>query len=117
MQHPRSQRKGGHLRARAADPRPTGHMPSSKPTLSGAPPQTVVVLGSYPSSLINFRGPLIAELVARGHRVYALAPDIDEEVAGRVRALGAEPISIRLGRTSLNPFGAVATLRDLVSTF
>src|SRR5919206_4869326 len=80
-------------------------------------PQTVVVLGSYATSLINFRGPLIAELVARGHRVFALAPDIDENIAGRVRALGAEPVAIRLGRTSLNPFGALATLKDLAAAF
>ena len=80
---------------------------------AAAPPQKVVVFGSLALSLINFRGPLIAELVARGHRVFALAPDIDERVAGQLRALGAEPVSIRLGRTSLNPFGAMATLRDL----
>lgn len=91
-------------------------MPSSFPPPSGAPPQRVVVLGSFAISLIVFRGPLIAELVARGHRVFALAPDIDEEVAAQVRALGAEPVPIRLGRTSLNPFGALATLRDLKRT-
>jgi glycosyltransferase involved in cell wall biosynthesis len=92
-------------------------MPSSPPIPSAAPePQTVVVLGSLASSLINFRGPLIAEMVARGHRVFALAPEIDEDVAARIRALGAEPVSIRLGRTSLNPFGALATLRDLGRT-
>ena len=93
-------------------------MPSNAPPAppAAAPPQKVVVLGSYAISLINFRGPLIAELVARGHRVFALAPDIDEGVAAQVRALGAEPVPIRLGRTSLNPFGAVATLRDLVRT-
>jgi glycosyltransferase involved in cell wall biosynthesis len=88
-------------------------MPSSSQSPSAAAPQRVVVLGSFAGSLINFRGPLIAEMVARGHRVFALAPDISEEVAAQVRALGAEPVSIRLGRTSLNPFGALATLRDL----
>lgn len=81
-----------------------------------APPQKVVVLGSLALSLINFRGPLIEAMVSRGHRVFALAPDIDEDVAGQLRALGAEPVSIRLGRTSLNPFGAMATLRDLSRT-
>lgn len=92
-------------------------MPSPSLAPSAAPPpQTVVVLGSLALSLINFRGPLIAELVSRGHRVFALAPDIDESVAAKVRALGAKPVSIRLGRTSLNPFGAIATLRDLTRT-
>jgi glycosyltransferase involved in cell wall biosynthesis len=86
-------------------------MPSLPPNPSAAPkPQTVVVLGSVPFSLINFRGPLIAELVSRGHRVFALAPEIGEEIAAKVR------VSIRLGRTSLNPFGAIATFRDLRRT-
>jgi hypothetical protein len=92
----------------------------SSPSFShsaGAAPQRVVVFGSLSASLINFRGPLIAELVARGHRVFALAPAIDEDVAAQVRALGAEPVPIRLGRTSLNPFGALATLRDLARMF
>ena len=92
-------------------------MPSSSISASPTPaPQRVVVLGSFPRSLIIFRGPLIAELVARGHQVFALAPDIDDDVAAQVRALGAEPVSIRLGRTSLNPFGAIVTLRDLRRT-
>jgi glycosyltransferase involved in cell wall biosynthesis len=84
---------------------------------TGAAAQRVVVFGSLAESLINFRGPLIAELVARGHRVFALAPDMDEDIGAQVRALGAEPVSVRLGRTSLNPFGALATLRDLARTF
>jgi glycosyltransferase involved in cell wall biosynthesis len=73
----------------------------------------VAIFGSYPPSLINFRGPLIAELVGRGHRVFALAPDIDADTAARVRALGAEPVSVPLGRTSLNPFGGLRSLRRL----
>ncbi len=36
-----------------------------------------------------------------------MAPDIDEQVATHVAALGAEPISITLGRTSLNPLEAL----------
>lgn len=80
-------------------------------------PQRVAVLGSYAQSLIVFRGPLIAEMVARGHRVFALAPDMSEDVAARLRALGAEPVTIRLGRTSFNPFGALATVSDLARAF
>ena len=92
-------------------------MPPSNRTPSGATPQRVVVLASYANSLMNFRGPLIAELVSRGHRVFALAPDIDEETAARVRQLGAEPVPIRLARASLNPFGALTTVRDLRRAF
>lgn len=77
----------------------------------------VVVFGSYAPSLINFRGPLIAELVRRGHLVFALAPGIDEALAGRLRALGAAPVSVSLGRTSLNPLGGMRTLRQLRAIF
>jgi glycosyltransferase involved in cell wall biosynthesis len=77
--------------------------------------QKVVLLGSYAPSLINFRGPLIAAMVARGHQVHALAPDIDDDTAARLRALGAEPVTVPLGRTSLDPRGAVATRRALTS--
>lgn len=77
----------------------------------------VLLLGSYAPSLINFRGPLIAELAARGHRVLAAAPDIDEATAERLRGLGAEPVSLPLSNSSLNPlsiFRSLAALRRLL---
>ena len=77
--------------------------------------QVVAIFGSYAPSLIAFRGDLIADAVARGHRVYALAPDIDEATATRLRDIGAEPVDVPLGRTSLNPFGAMHTYRALRS--
>lgn len=73
----------------------------------------VVLLGSYAPSLINLRASLIEAMVARGHQVFALAPDISEDVAARVRELGAEPVSVTLGRTSLNVIGALRTVREL----
>ena len=78
--------------------------------------QRIVLFGSWAPSLINFRGPLIAELAARGHQVFALAPDMDAETAAAVRALGAEPVEVPLGRTSLNPLGAMRTVRHLRQT-
>ncbi|HYI41002.1 MAG TPA: glycosyltransferase family 4 protein [Allosphingosinicella sp.] len=80
---------------------------SSKPI----PParRKVLLLGSYAPSLINFRGPLIAAMVERGHEVFAAAPDIDPNVAAKLVALGATPVPVVLGRTSLNP---VATWRS-----
>jgi glycosyltransferase involved in cell wall biosynthesis len=76
-----------------------------------------VIFGSLAASLINFRGPLIAALVARGHEVFALAPDICPETQRALREIGAEPVSVSLGRTSLSPLGAVQTVRDLVRRF
>jgi glycosyltransferase involved in cell wall biosynthesis len=69
----------------------------------------VLLLGSYAPSLINFRGPLIAAMAERGHEVFAAAPDIDQDVAAKLVALGATPLPVALGRTSLNP---VATWRS-----
>lgn len=63
---------------------------------------TVVLLGSYAPSLINFRGPLVTAMIARGHKVFALAPDIDSETADKLRALGSTPVSVPIERASLN---------------
>jgi len=73
----------------------------------------VVLFGSYAPSLIHFRGPLIGEMVRRGHSVTAMAPAIDEQVATALRVLGAEPRSVALGRTSINPLEGLRAGRDL----
>lgn len=79
--------------------------------------KTVVVLGSYAPSLILFRGPLIAELVRRGHRVVAMAPDIGGDVAEQLMAIGAEPRQVDLVNSSLGPFSTLKTLAALRRTF
>lgn len=65
------------------------------------------MITSQAFSLVNFRGPLIAALVSRGTRVYALAPDYDDDLKRRVTALGAHPVDCSMARAGLNP------LRDL----
>jgi glycosyltransferase involved in cell wall biosynthesis len=75
----------------------------------------VLLLGSYAPSLINFRGPLIAAMVERGHDVHAAAPDIDSDVAAKLVALGAVPVPVELGRTSLNPIATWRSGRQLRS--
>ena len=75
------------------------------PAEARSAPQTVVLFGSYAPSLINFRGRLITAMAERGHRVFAVAPEITEDLAGELRQLGSTPISVPLGRTSLNPLG------------
>jgi len=68
---------------------------------------TLAMITSQAFSLVNFRGPLIAALVSRGTRVYALAPDYDDDLKRRVAALGAHPVDCSMARAGLNP------LRDL----
>ncbi len=74
--------------------------------------QRVVVFGSYAPSLTNFRGPLIREMARAGHRVFAMAPGLTDEISDQIRALGGIPVEIDLGRGSLNPFRALATTRQ-----
>lgn len=73
----------------------------------------MVLLGSLAFSLINFRGPLIRELVSRGHEVFALAPDIDADIALKLKLLGAKPVEVELENTSLDPRGGMRTMRKL----
>ncbi len=61
------------------------------------------IIGNAASGLTNFRAPLIAEIVRRGHEVFALAPDFSLETRAIVTALGAEPVDFPLMRTGLNP--------------
>ena len=64
---------------------------------------TIAIIGNQGFSLLNFRGPLIEDLVRSGYRVIALAPDMDEASAKGLHSLGAEPVSIWLSRTGVNP--------------
>ncbi|HEV7436474.1 MAG TPA: glycosyltransferase family 4 protein [Pseudorhizobium sp.] len=66
------------------------------------------IIGNQAFSLLNFRSPLIRDIISRGYDVYALAPDFDVATEEQVRQLGAVPVSISLSRTGLNP------LRDLL---
>ncbi len=86
---------------------------ASRPTAQPPARRKVLLLGSYAPSLINFRGPLIAALAERGHEVFAAAPDIDPDVAAKLVALGATPVPVVLGRTSLNPLATWRSGRQL----
>ena len=76
------------------------------------PPIRICIIGNQAFSLLNFRGPLIADMAAKGLKVFALAPDFNEDARAAVRALGAEPVDYSLSRTGMNPMrDAVDTLR------
>jgi len=75
--------------------------------------KSVLILGSFAPSLINFRGPLIAALRAKGYDVLAAAPEIDPKTAEAVGALGATPVSLQLSNASLNPLAMLKSYREL----
>jgi glycosyltransferase involved in cell wall biosynthesis len=79
----------------------------------------VVVLSGYPETLMKFRGPMLAAMVAAGHEVIACAPvetglfgvgmqDLHEQL----RAIGVTFRPIVLERTGMNP---AKDLRSLLS--
>lgn len=70
----------------------------------------VVVLSSYAESLYNFRGELIRDLVSKGYKVFALAPDFDKKKEKVVRSLGGIPVTIDLDRNGINPFRDILSL-------
>lgn len=73
----------------------------------------VFVVGSLASSLIRFRGSLIATMLARGHSVVAVAPQIDRTTADELQTLGATVREIPLQNVSLNPQALLRSLRAM----
>jgi glycosyltransferase involved in cell wall biosynthesis len=73
----------------------------------------ILILGSYAPSLINFRGPLIAAMIARGHRVTAAAPAIDQATAEALGRLGADWVSVPLSNASLSATALLSSYRKL----
>lgn len=63
----------------------------------------IAIITSIATSLVNFRGPLIAEMIRRGYDVLAFAPDHDDETRAGLERLGARPIDYGLSRTGINP--------------
>ena len=78
--------------------------------MMGKPLKTLALIANQAHSLVNFRGPLIRDIVARGHRVVALAPDFDAATRAAVQALGAETRDYPLARTGMNPWQDLTTL-------
>lgn len=74
---------------------------------------TFLLIAGYPDSLINFRGPLLDALLARGLTVHVAAPGLSAESSIRQQlvAKGVHPHDIPLRRTGMNP------LADLYSLF
>jgi len=62
-----------------------------------------LVLGSQIASLVNFRGPLIRDLIRLGHQVVAVAPEPAEPWLSQLKALGATYIEAPMARTGINP--------------
>ena len=67
----------------------------------------ILVLGSEPKSLINFREKLIIKLLSKGFAVIAVANGEDRQTSKRLSMLGAKYYPIHLQRNSYNPISDI----------
>lgn len=76
---------------------------------------TFLLIGSFPESLVRFRGDLLRDLLARGLRVHVAAPDLSASsaVASYLASMGVVVHHISLGRTGTSPLMDLKTLLSL----
>jgi len=75
---------------------------------------SIALISVKASSLVQFRGHLIRKLVERGIKVYALAPDYNENWKGEIIKMGAVPFDINWNRTGRNIFSEMISFFKLV---
>lgn len=73
----------------------------------------IAVISNGAQSLLNFRGPLLAEMVKRGHQVLAFAPDHDDASRGALGELGVMPLDYRMRRAGANPLQEIGVILEL----
>jgi glycosyltransferase involved in cell wall biosynthesis len=74
---------------------------------------TVLIIGAYSESIINFRGDLIRFLVKKNCKVYAMSEKTTVENELKIKNLGATFISYNVKRHGLNPINEFKTFLDL----
>jgi len=82
-------------------------------------PERVFVLAGLASSLLNFRGNLLREVVARGYAVIAAAPADEHfyEVRKALSEMGVRFEAVPMVRGGLNPWQDLQSYRALVRLF
>ncbi|ORI09833.1 glycosyl transferase family 1 [Campylobacter concisus] len=77
----------------------------------------IFIIGNVSSMMINFREEFIKLLVSKGHDVYCLVSDYNEESRKKIISLGATPLDHTLNTKGLNPFKDFVATYDLVKLF
>jgi glycosyltransferase involved in cell wall biosynthesis len=75
----------------------------------------ILILASHAPSLLNFRGPLIRELIASGHTVCVGAPDVNSFTRDALERLGAKVYETPLERNGLSILNDLVYLRNLLA--
>ncbi len=74
---------------------------------------SAVLLAHFAGYLLQFRGSLISELVARGYETTVIVPGLTPKLAAALAERGAQSRNISLDRTGLNPFADAAYRKSL----
>jgi glycosyltransferase involved in cell wall biosynthesis len=74
----------------------------------------IFVLGTKPRSLVNFRGPLLREMVAQGHDVIVGANGRCEYTEEFLDRINARYYPLNISRLGTNPVSDIRTYRQLV---
>lgn len=74
----------------------------------------IAVVGSYPRSLVDFRGPLLRRMKELGHEPVACGPPGDDLAVQTLASWGVRFHPIRIDRTGLNPARDALALIDLI---
>lgn len=76
-------------------------------------PLTIAIITNGARSLLDGRGPLVREMVARGHRVLVVAPDHDAASRAAVTQMGAASADCAMSRSGANPLREIGTILRL----
>ena len=77
----------------------------------------ILILGTVPNDLLNFRSELIKDIQKKGNEVIASSSELDPNSASHVKELGIIYESIFLNRHGLSLRGDIKTLSNLLKLF
>ena len=77
----------------------------------------IIILGTVPNDLLNFRADLIKDFLKNGHEVIASSSELDPSSTVHMNRLGIEYETIFLNRHSLSLIGDIRTLKNLSNFF
>jgi glycosyltransferase involved in cell wall biosynthesis len=74
----------------------------------------VVVIGAWAPSLLNFRKPLLAAMVARGHEVIGMGAQGTDKIRDELAGMGVRFEELVLERAGIDPLADLRTIATLV---
>ena len=74
----------------------------------------ILIICSYPDSILSFRGPLICQFLKNDFEVHIACPNLtNNPISNELRNLNVNLHDLFLSRTSLNPFKDIKTIFNL----